>query len=105
MLLRLPKDDDCVTIGGGTRPATRNTTRRTKTRPGTVANTDYGGGEGDDRGGGATCADGAAVPATCRNVGSPTAGAGLNAASVTRPMATVPSWHGPAEGKTTRVRR
>lgn len=45
----------------------------------------------------ATCANGAADPARWQTSGSPTAGAGLNAASVTRPMATVPSWHVPVE--------
>lgn len=44
---------------------------------------------------GATCASDAASPARCRTSGWPTAGADLNAASVTRPMATVLSWHGP----------
>lgn len=45
----------------------------------------------------ATCESGAVSPATWQTSGSPPAGAGLNAASLTHPMAIILSWHDPME--------
>lgn len=91
---RRETDGHCYCSSGG--DWTTTTTRTTGGVPGmrkpttsTMPGTDR------PASGGATCANGAAVPARWQTSGSPTAGAGLNAASVTRPMATVPSWHVP----------